>query len=189
MLNPSLLLLDEPMEGLAPIIMQDLKRIISDVVAQSGMTVILVEQHARIALSITQSAIVLERGQIVHRSDSAVLSRDTELLNRLVAVAYFSTDSSITNLLRAQVFDFPDAADIREVQRDELRSLLDISAIEDQPISPSLLLPSGSPASPVRRSLSPCLMPCDGTAGATPGSWRRAHPSSLSSLPSLGPRR
>ncbi|HTP57450.1 MAG TPA: ABC transporter ATP-binding protein, partial [Spirochaetia bacterium] len=62
MLNPSLLLLDEPMEGLAPIIVQDLKRIIADLVTQSGMTVILVEQHARIALSITRSAIVLERG-------------------------------------------------------------------------------------------------------------------------------
>lgn len=87
MLNPSLLLLDEPMEGLAPIIVQDLKRIIRDLVAQSGMAVILVEQHARIALSITQSAIVLERGHIVHRSDSAQLSQDPELLHRLVAVA------------------------------------------------------------------------------------------------------
>ncbi|HUI70417.1 MAG TPA: ABC transporter ATP-binding protein [Spirochaetia bacterium] len=87
MLNPSLLLLDEPMEGLAPIVVQDLKRIISDLVAESGMAVILVEQHARIALSITQSALVLERGQIVHRSESARLSQDTDLLNRLVAVA------------------------------------------------------------------------------------------------------
>jgi branched-chain amino acid transport system ATP-binding protein len=49
-LNPSLLLLDELMEGLAPIVVQDLKRIISDLVLQSGMAVILVEQHARIAL-------------------------------------------------------------------------------------------------------------------------------------------
>jgi branched-chain amino acid transport system ATP-binding protein len=87
MLNPSLLLLDEPMEGLAPIIVQDLKRIIRDLVAQSGMAVILVEQHAQIALSITQSAIVLDRGRITHRSDSSELSRDPELLNRLVAVA------------------------------------------------------------------------------------------------------
>ncbi len=87
MLNPSLLLLDEPMEGLAPIVVQDLKRIIADLVARSGMTVILVEQHARIALSITRSAIVLERGRIVHRSDSVRLSQDTELLNRLLAVS------------------------------------------------------------------------------------------------------
>ena len=87
MLNPSLLLLDEPMEGLAPIIVQDLKRIIGDLVARSGMTVILVEQHAHIALSITRSAIVLERGRIVHRSESAELSRNPELLHRLLAVA------------------------------------------------------------------------------------------------------
>ena len=87
MLNPSLLLLDEPMEGLAPIIVQDLKRIIGDLAAQSGMTVILVEQHAHIALSITRSAIVLERGRIVHRSESAELSRNPELLQRLLAVA------------------------------------------------------------------------------------------------------
>jgi len=87
MLNPSLLLLDEPMEGLAPIVVQDLKRIIRDLVAESGMAVVLVEQHARIALSITKSALVLERGKIVHRSDSAQLTRDPELLRRLVAVA------------------------------------------------------------------------------------------------------
>ena len=87
MLNPSLLLLDEPLEGLAPIIAQDLKRVIGDLVSQSGMTVILVEQHARIALSITRSAIVLERGRIVHRSESAQLSKNPELLHRLLAVA------------------------------------------------------------------------------------------------------
>ncbi len=87
MLNPSLLLLDEPMEGLAPIVVQELKRIISGLAGQHGMAIILVEQHARIALSITQSAIVLERGRVVHRSDSATLAGDTELLNRLVAVA------------------------------------------------------------------------------------------------------
>ena len=87
MLNPSLLLLDEPMEGLAPIVVQDLKRIIRDLVTESGMAVILVEQHARIALSITKSAVVLERGKIVHRSESAELAQDPELLQRLVAVA------------------------------------------------------------------------------------------------------
>ena len=87
MLNPSLLLLDEPMEGLAPIVVQDLKRIIRDLVTESGMAVILVEQHARIALSITKSAVVLERGKIVHRSESAELAQDPELLHRLVAVA------------------------------------------------------------------------------------------------------
>ena len=87
MLNPSLLLLDEPMEGLAPKIIQEIKSIIRDLMVQSGIAVILVEQHAHLALSITHRAIVLERGQIAHRSDSSQLARDPELLNRLVAVA------------------------------------------------------------------------------------------------------
>jgi branched-chain amino acid transport system ATP-binding protein len=86
-LNPRLLLLDEPTEGLAPIIVQDLKRVIRDLVERTGMAVILVEQHAHLALSLMRNAIVLERGRIAHRSASAELSRDPELLNRLVAVA------------------------------------------------------------------------------------------------------
>jgi len=49
--------------------------------------VILVEQHAKLALSLTSQVIVLERGRIAHRSDSASLLRDAETLNRLVAVA------------------------------------------------------------------------------------------------------
>ncbi len=87
MLNPSLLLLDEPMEGLAPIIVQDLKRIIRELVDGSGMAIILVEQHARVALSITGKVIVLERGQIAYRANSSELAQDLALLSRLVAVA------------------------------------------------------------------------------------------------------
>ncbi|MEN3292084.1 MAG: branched-chain amino acid transport system ATP-binding protein [Burkholderiales bacterium] len=87
MVNPKLLLLDEPMEGLAPIIVQDLLRVIRTLVMDKGMSVIVVEQHARLALSLTQRAIVLDRGRIVHQSDSASLMNDAETLNRLVAVA------------------------------------------------------------------------------------------------------
>ena len=87
MVNPSLLLLDEPMEGLAPIIVQELTRVIRRLVSESGMSVIVVEQHARLALSLTQRAIVLDRGCIVHESDSASLIQDKETLHRLVAVA------------------------------------------------------------------------------------------------------
>jgi branched-chain amino acid transport system ATP-binding protein len=85
--NPRLLLLDEPMEGLAPIIVQELLRVIRGLVADQGLTVIVVEQHARLALSLTRRAIVLDRGRIVHDSDSASLLADTDKLNRLVAVA------------------------------------------------------------------------------------------------------
>jgi branched-chain amino acid transport system ATP-binding protein len=87
MVNPRLLLLDEPMEGLAPIIVQELATTIRGLVEAGGMAVILVEQHAKLALSMTRRALVLDRGRIVHRSDSASLLRDPETLHRLVAVA------------------------------------------------------------------------------------------------------
>jgi branched-chain amino acid transport system ATP-binding protein len=87
MVNPKLLLLDEPMEGLAPIIVQDLMRVIRTLALERGMSVIVVEQHARLALSLTQRAIVLDRGRIVHESDSRSLIDDAATLNRLVAVA------------------------------------------------------------------------------------------------------
>jgi branched-chain amino acid transport system ATP-binding protein len=87
MVNPSLLLLDEPMEGLAPIIVQELMRVIHDLVKASGMAVIIVEQHAKLALSLTRNAIVLERGRVVHRSDSESLLNDPETLHRLITVS------------------------------------------------------------------------------------------------------
>ncbi len=87
MVNPRLLLLDAPMEGLAPIIVQELMGVIRDLVAEGGMAVIVVEQHAKLALSLTRNAVVLERGRVVHRSDSEALLRDPQTLHRLVAVS------------------------------------------------------------------------------------------------------
>ena len=87
MVNPSLLLLDEPMEGLAPIIVQELMGVVRSLASESGMAVIVVEQHAKLALSLTQNVIVLDRGRVVHRSDSQSLLRDPEKLHRLVAVS------------------------------------------------------------------------------------------------------
>jgi branched-chain amino acid transport system ATP-binding protein len=87
MVNPALLLLDEPMEGLAPIIVQELVGVIRELVESGGMAVIVVEQHAKLALSLTRQAIVLERGRVVHRAASEVLSGDLATLHRLVAVA------------------------------------------------------------------------------------------------------
>jgi branched-chain amino acid transport system ATP-binding protein len=86
MVNPALLLLDEPMEGLAPVIVQELQRVIAGLIADAGMAVIVVEQHARLALGMTRQAIVLDRGRVVHRSDSATLLADKALLDRLVSV-------------------------------------------------------------------------------------------------------
>jgi branched-chain amino acid transport system ATP-binding protein len=87
MTNPELLLLDEPMEGLAPIIVQELMRLIGELVRAREFAVVVVEQHARLALQLTQQAIVLDRGRIVHRSTSEELLKDPESLDRLVAVA------------------------------------------------------------------------------------------------------
>jgi branched-chain amino acid transport system ATP-binding protein len=85
--NPSLLLLDEPMEGLAPLIVQELLGVIRELIAEGGMSVILVEQHARLALQATRHVVVLDRGRVVHSSDSEGLLRDPAALQRLVAVA------------------------------------------------------------------------------------------------------
>ena len=87
MTNPKLLLLDEPMEGLAPIIVQELMRLIGELVRAREFAVIVVEQHARLALQLTQQAIVVDRGRIVNRSSSDELLRDPASLDRLVAVA------------------------------------------------------------------------------------------------------
>ena len=61
--------------------------VIRDLVGTSGMAVIVVEQHAKLALSLAKNAIVLERGRVVHRSDSESLLNDPATLQRLVAVA------------------------------------------------------------------------------------------------------
>ena len=87
MVNPSLLLLDEPMEGLAPIIVQELMNVIRELVAEGGMAVIVVEQHAKLALALTRQAVVLERGRVVHRSASEALLADPDRLHRLVSVS------------------------------------------------------------------------------------------------------
>jgi branched-chain amino acid transport system ATP-binding protein len=86
MTNPRLLLLDEPLEGLAPIIVEELARAIQRMAIDEGTTIILVEQHAEIALSITGDAVVVERGNIVHRARSRDLLKDAGTLERLVGL-------------------------------------------------------------------------------------------------------
>ena len=87
MTNPKLLLLDEPMEGLAPIIVQELVKVIGQIVRAGEFAVIVVEQHARLALGLTTQAMVLDRGRVVHHAASEALLADTATLDRLVAVA------------------------------------------------------------------------------------------------------
>ena len=82
--NPSLLLMDEPLEGLAPIIVEALLRALERLIREESLTVVLVEQHARLALQVTDSALVLSRGRIVHAGPSEALLRDPERLAALV---------------------------------------------------------------------------------------------------------
>jgi branched-chain amino acid transport system ATP-binding protein len=85
--NPELLLLDEPMEGLAPIIVRELTRVLQQLLAQDGLALVLVEQHARLALALTERVLVLDRGRIVHQGLSAELAGDVALQRRLLALA------------------------------------------------------------------------------------------------------
>ena len=86
MTNPALLLLDEPLEGLAPLIAEEVARAIRRMTADEGTAVILVEQHAELALQLTDSAVILERGRIAHRAASAALLADRGTLDRLIGL-------------------------------------------------------------------------------------------------------
>jgi branched-chain amino acid transport system ATP-binding protein len=86
MTNPALLLLDEPLEGLAPLVVEELTAAIRRMRADGGAAFILVEQHAEIALSLTETALVLERGSMVHRASSGALLEDPATLDRLVGL-------------------------------------------------------------------------------------------------------
>ncbi|MGH7268736.1 MAG: ABC transporter ATP-binding protein [Candidatus Rokuibacteriota bacterium] len=86
MTNPTLLLLDEPLEGLAPIIVEELTAAIRRMRIADGAAFILVEQHAEIALSLSDAAVVLERGRIVHRARAQALLEDHATLDRLVGL-------------------------------------------------------------------------------------------------------
>jgi branched-chain amino acid transport system ATP-binding protein len=83
MTNPALLLLDEPLEGLAPIIVEELARALANL---GGMAILLVEQHAEMALSLTRHAVVIERGRIVHRAPSGEFARDAQTLERYLGL-------------------------------------------------------------------------------------------------------
>jgi branched-chain amino acid transport system ATP-binding protein len=86
MTNPALLLLDEPLEGLAPVVVEELAAAIGHMAAESANALILVEQHVEFALPLTQNAIVIERGRIVHSAPSAQLRVDHATLDRLVGL-------------------------------------------------------------------------------------------------------
>jgi branched-chain amino acid transport system ATP-binding protein len=85
-LNPRVILLDEPLEGLAPIIVEELIAALTRIVRQEGLAAILVEQNAHKILGVTDRAVILERGAIVHQGDSAALRADRGVLETFLGV-------------------------------------------------------------------------------------------------------
>lgn len=85
-LNPKLLLLDEPTEGLAPIIIEELLAALTRIIRGEGMSAIVVEQHAQKILGVTDSALILDRGTIVHASSSRALIDDPAALEQHLGV-------------------------------------------------------------------------------------------------------
>ena len=86
-LNPRLLLLDEPLEGLAPIIVEELLKAIARITREEGLSAIIVEQHPQAILAISHDAVVLDHGTVVHRGRAKDLLDQPEQLDRLLGVA------------------------------------------------------------------------------------------------------
>lgn len=84
--NPKVLLMDEPSEGLAPVIVQGLQEAMGRLKAETGLTIILVEQNSRVALGFAERCLVMNRGRIIHDGPSAKLREDEALLHDLIGV-------------------------------------------------------------------------------------------------------
>ena len=85
-LNPKLMLLDEPTEGLAPIIIEELLTALKRIIRDEGLSAIVVEQHAQKILGVTDSALILDRGTIVHASTSRALIENPAPLEQHLGV-------------------------------------------------------------------------------------------------------
>ncbi len=86
-LNPRLLLLDEPLEGLAPIIVEELLRAIARITRDEGLSAIIVEQHPQAILAISHQAVVLDQGRVIHRGSASDLITQPALLDSLLGIA------------------------------------------------------------------------------------------------------
>jgi branched-chain amino acid transport system ATP-binding protein len=85
MTNPDLLLMDEPTEGLAPLLVREVARVIGELKA-SGLSILLVEQNLPMALRVADRVHVLSRGQIVHSCTAAELSANREVTARYLGL-------------------------------------------------------------------------------------------------------
>jgi branched-chain amino acid transport system ATP-binding protein len=86
LLNPRVLILDEPSQGLAPLIVKDVFRIVTDM-KREGLTVLIVEQNVRMALEIADTAYVLDHGVVVHHGPAAALAADEALVQSLAGAS------------------------------------------------------------------------------------------------------
>ena len=84
--NPKLLLLDEPLEGLAPIIVEELLKAVRRITREEGLSAVIVEQHPQAILAISDTAVVLDHGNVVHADTAQNLRAQPEVLDRLLGV-------------------------------------------------------------------------------------------------------
>jgi branched-chain amino acid transport system ATP-binding protein len=82
LLNPSIMLLDEPSQGLAPLIVREVMQVVRRM-REDGLSVLLIEQNAPLSLSIADRAYILDDGKVVYSGTAADLAKDTELVNKL----------------------------------------------------------------------------------------------------------
>ena len=85
--NPSVLLMDEPTEGLAPVLVEALAAVLLRLRGESGLSIVLVEQNSHVALAFSARTVVMDKGRIVYDGESAALRDDPEHLARLISVA------------------------------------------------------------------------------------------------------
>jgi branched-chain amino acid transport system ATP-binding protein len=84
--NPSILLMDEPTEGLAPVLVEALTAVLTRLRAESALSMILVEQNSRVALTFSRRSVILDKGRIVYDGESAPLRADSERLAKLIGI-------------------------------------------------------------------------------------------------------
>ena len=87
LLEPKLLVMDEPTEGLAPVIVETLTAALIKIRSESGLSIILVEQNSRVAFEFSDRSVVLDKGHVVYDGTSAVLSDDPERLAKIIGVS------------------------------------------------------------------------------------------------------
>jgi branched-chain amino acid transport system ATP-binding protein len=85
--NPTVLLMDEPTEGLAPVIVEALTSVLVRLRSEGGLSIILVEQNSRVALEFSDRTVVMDKGRVVHDGPSSSLRNDPERLTQLIGVS------------------------------------------------------------------------------------------------------